>query len=266
MSPCIGVQMGLPMFAEQYLWLFFGLVAFGAFTQGFSGVGYGMVVLAGMAFTPWDLERTILILNLMLPLLHVSIIYATLRKSRINWKLVGVLLVGAGVGVPLGYWFIMALGKQPIFRVILGLALTLFSANELIRPRIHKDLNLGFGLVAGLMGGFLSGGFLTAGPPLALFLYSRFKDDPAQGKGTLQIVFIICTFWRLAAVMIMGHGITLPLIKLAAQGLPFLVVFAFLGHRLSRRIPSRTFLKIVYSLIATAGIINVFKGLLSIWE
>lgn len=253
------------MFAEQYLWLFLGLVACGAFTQGFSGVGFGMVILAGMAFTPWDLERTILVLNLMLPLLHASIIYATLKKSNFNWKLVGLLVLGASAGVPLGYWFIMALGKQPIFRVMLGAALALFAANELFRPRIRKELNLGFGLVAGLMGGFLSGGFLSAGPPMALFLYSRYKE-PAQAKGTMQLVFIICTFWRLAAVMIMGQGITLPIAKLASQGLPLLIVFAFLGHKLSRRISNRMFLRIVYSLIGMAGAVNVFKGLFSFWR
>ena len=172
--------------------------------------------------------------------------------------------VGAAAGVPLGYWFIMVFGSQPVFKVMLGVALAVFAANEFLRPRIRNELNPGFGLLAGLAGGFLSGGFLSSGPPLALFLYSRHKD-PDQAKGTLQIVFIICTLWRLATVTIMGQGITPPVIKLALQGLIFMLVFAFLGHKLSRRMSSRMFLRVVYSLIGAAGIINVGKGILDYW-
>ena len=248
--------------SDQYLWLFLGLVAFGAFTQGFSGVGFGMVVLAGMAFTPWNLERTMLVLNLMVPLIHVSIIYATLKKSQINWKLVGLMLLGAASGVPLGCWFILVFGDQPIFRVMLGAVLVIFTANELFRPRIRQELNVGFGLAAGFLGGFLSGGFLAAGPPVALFLYSRYKE-PAQAKGVLQIIFMISTLWRLVAIHFMGQGITLPFVKLAVMGLPLLFIFALLGHRLSRLVSSQTFLRIVYSLIGLAGVVNVVKGLLA---
>ena len=46
------------MFDPQYLWFFLTLVGFGAFAQGFTGIGFGIIILAGMGFTPWDFERT----------------------------------------------------------------------------------------------------------------------------------------------------------------------------------------------------------------
>ena len=244
----------------EYLWLFCLLIGFGAFTQGFTGIGFGIIVLAGIAFTPWDFERTTVVLNLLLLVLNSSIIYASRKESRINWRLVGYILVGEVFGVPLGYWFILAFGNKPVFRLAFGAVLTLFAANELFRPRIKRELNMAFGVLAGAMGGFLSGAFTAAGPPLALFIYSRQKD-PRLAKGTLQTVFISATIWRLVNIAMFGKGITMLVTKIAAMTLPILVICTFLGHIVSRRVSRGTFLKIVYSFIGLAGVMNILKGL-----
>ena len=248
------------MLDPEYLWLFCLLIGFGAFTQGFTGIGFGIIVLAGIAFTPWDFERTTVVLNLLLLVLNSSIIYASRKESIINWRLVGYILVGEVFGVPLGYWFILAFGNRPVFRLAFGAALTLFAANELFRPRIKRELNMAFGVLAGAMGGFLSGAFTAAGPPLALFIYSRQKD-PRLAKGTLQTVFISATIWRLVNIAMFGKGITMLVTKIAAMTLPILVICTFLGHIVSRRVSRGTFLKIVYSFIGLAGVMNILKGL-----
>ena len=115
-------------------------------------------------------------------------------------------------------------------------------------------------VVAGVIGGFLSGAFNAAGPPLALFVYSRQKD-PRLAKSTLQTVFISATIWRLANVMMFGGGITLPVMKIAALTLPVLVGCTLLRHGLSRRVSKEMFLKIVFSSILLAGLVNILKGL-----
>ena len=248
------------MLDPQYLWLFGLLIGLGAFTQGFTGIGFGIIVLAGIAFTPWDFERATVVLNLLLLVLNSSIIYASRKEGRISWRLVGYMLVGAIIGVPLGYRFILVFGNQPVFRLVFGVTLALFAANELFRPRIRRQLNMAFGVFAGVIGGFLSGAFNAAGPPLALFVYSR-QPDPRLAKSTLQAVFLSTTIWRLANVMVFGSGITLPVIKIAALTLPVLVGATLLGHGLSRRVSKDMFLKIVFSSILLAGLVNILKGL-----
>lgn len=253
------------MFDPLYLWLFIPLIGFGAFAQGFTGIGFGIIILAGMGFTPWDFERTTVALNLLLPILNGAIIFAGRRESRIDWRLVGVILAGEIFGVPLGYWFILVLGQQPIFKIAFGLVLAIFAANELFRPRLKKELPLWTGLAAGFLGGFLAGGFTAAGPPLALFIYSRLTN-PRQAKGTLQVVFASATLFRLANVIWFGRGIDSPVVETAALALAPLVIFMYLGHRLSQRVSNATFLKIVYSFIGAAGLLNLGKGLLQMWE
>jgi uncharacterized membrane protein YfcA len=248
------------MFDPQYLLLFYLLVGFGAFSQGFTGIGFGIVILAGVAFTPWNFERVTVIINLLVLFLNVILIYISRKDARVHWSLVGYILVGSVVGVPLGYWFIVALGEKPIFRVIFGAALTAIALNELFRPRIRKQLAKSVGILAGLVGGFFNGAFTAAGPPLALFVYSQHKE-PALLKGTLQMLFMITNIIRVFYIVFFGKGITAPVIKLTTLALPIVLALTFVGHLVSRRVSSRTFLKVVYTLVAFAGIMQIAKGL-----
>ena len=154
------------MLANQFLPIFGVIVAFAAFSQGFMGLGFGIITIAGVGFMPWDLERATVIINLLLIVLNSTIIYAGRKDFRINWKLVGVILAGEMFGVPLGYWFIFTFGNKPVFRLALGVVLIVFVANQLLRPTFKKPLHLGFGVVAGVLGGFLAGGFTAAGATL----------------------------------------------------------------------------------------------------
>lgn len=247
------------MFDPQYLWLFCLLVGFGAFSQGFTGIGFGIIILAGIAFTPLNFERSAVVVNLLVLFLNVILIYVSRKDARVNWVLVGYILLGSAVGVPLGYWFILDMGDRPLFRLVFGAALTVFAANDLFRPRIRKPLPKPAGLLAGLLGGFLNGAFTAGGPPMALFLYSQHKE-PALLKGTLQILFLTTNVWRLSNV-ILFKGITLPVVKLAALALPIVLGLTYVGHLASRRVSSRTFLRVVYTLIAFAGVMQIAKGL-----
>ncbi len=248
------------MLASQYIVHFAVIVAFAAFAQGFTGLGFGIIAIAGIAFTPWDLERASVVTNLLLVILNCTIIYAGRRDFRIDWKLVGVILIGQSLGVPAGYWFILAFGNHPIFRLALGIVLIIFAANELFRPRIRKRLPLGLGVLAGIIGGFFAGAFTAGGPPLALFIYSRHKN-PADAKGTLQFVFMAATLWRLFNIVSIGKGVSYEIIKISVFTFPVVILFASIGHLLTRRVSSAAFLKIVYFFIGFAGLLTILKCL-----
>lgn len=246
------------MLDTQYLVIFGLIVAFSAFAQGFMGLGFGIIAIAGVAFMPWDLERASVVTNLLLIFLNCTIIWAGRRDFKIDWKLAGLVLSGELVGVPLGYWFIYQFGNQPVFRVALGLVLMVFAANALFRPRVKKSLPSIAGVAAGGVGGFLAGAFTAAGPPLALFIYSRY-ENPAEAKGTLQILFLSATVWRLFNIIVFGKGVSMPIMEIAALTLPVVIVFAVFGHWLTRRVPSGLFERIIYSFIGLAGMMNIIR-------
>ena len=65
------------MLHPEYLWLFCLLIGFGAFTQGFTGPGFGIIVLADIAFKPWSLEHNTVVLKLLLLVPKSRTIYAS---------------------------------------------------------------------------------------------------------------------------------------------------------------------------------------------
>lgn len=242
----------------HYLWAFVPIVVFSAFAQGFMGLGFGIMVMAGVAFTPWDLERASVLTNILLLILNATIIFAGRRDFRIDWKLVGLIISGEIGGVPLGYWFIYAFGNRPVFRLALGIVLLIFAADRVFRPRLAKPLPAPLGLTVGVIAGFLAGAFTAAGPPLALFIYSR-HQIPAKAKGTLQVVFMSATLWRLITIIAVGRGLTFPIVEISAVLVPAVIFFAVLGHHMTRRVSNAIFEKVVYSFIGFAGLLNILK-------
>lgn len=245
----------------QYLWIFAPLVAFSAFAQGFMGLGFSIIALAGAAFIPWDLERVTVVTNILLVVLNFTVIYTGRRDFKIDWKLVGLLLSGEALGVPLGYWFIYAFGNRPVFRLALGIALLIFAADRFFRPHVPKNLPPFLGIIAGIVAGFFSGAFTASGPPLALFIYSHNKS-PAEGKGTLQTVMMAGTVWRLITIFLFGRGVSVHLLQVSATMVIPVICFASLGHYLTRRFSSSLFEKVVYSFIGFTGVINIVRSLL----
>jgi uncharacterized membrane protein YfcA len=240
----------------HYFWVFVLIVVFSAYAQGFMGLGFGIIVMAGVAFTPWDLERASVLTNILLLVLNSTIIFVGRRDFRIDWKLVGLIISGEICGVPLGYWFIYAFGNRPVFRLALGIVLVIFAVDRIFRPRLAKPLPAPLGLAAGIVAGFLAGAFTAAGPPLALFIYSR-HQNPAKAKGTLQVVFMTATLWRLITIIFFGKGVSLHLVELSAMIAPAVVFFAVLGHFLTRRVSSAFFEKMVFTFIGLAGVMNI---------
>ncbi|MCF8078412.1 MAG: sulfite exporter TauE/SafE family protein [Desulfobacterales bacterium] len=249
------------MLDPQYLWLVCPLVALGAFTQGFTGLGFGIVILAGIVFIPWDFERSTVVVNLLVLVLHGSVIRTSIKDMPIQWNLIGMILLGMAFGVPLGYAFILFFGNDPVFRIVFGLSLAGFAAYELIKPRI-KPVPKYFGFPAGLIGGFFGGAFTTSGPPIAIYLYSQNKQ-PALLKGTLQIVFMITTIWRLINIVLFGPGIGRSVIEIFLICLLIVAFFAFIGHKMSLKVSSKWFLRIVYTVIAIAGLVNIAQAIFS---
>ena len=248
------------MLNAHYFIHFASLIAFGAFVHGFTGLGFGIIVIAGLAFTPMNLERASVVLNLLLPILFMVVIWASRRDapSSIRWKLAFFLFTGAFCGVPLGYLFLYSYGTKPIFYLALGITLFIFSMDYLIRPRIHTKLPLPIGWLAGLAGGFFAGAFTAGGPPVALFLYSHY-ENPSEAKGTLQMVFLSATWWRLLNIFIFGEGYTFQIFKWAAAFVILVVAFAWLGHQMARRLSPTAFARVVYGFIGLAGLFNITR-------
>jgi len=250
------------MLESQFFVLFAVLVMLGSFVHGFTGLGFGIIVIAGLSFTTLNLERAATVLNILLPVLFFAVIYFNKDSFRIgiNWKLAALIMLGTFAGVPLGYLFLYSYGNLPIFHVTLGVVLVIFSTHYLLRPRIRSRLPLPVGCAAGVFGGFFAGAFTAGGPPVALFLYTHFKN-PHEAKGTLQLIFLGTTWWRLMNIHYLGGGFNRVVFLWAAAFAPLVLLFSFIGNVAARRLSPKAFTRVVYGFIGAAGIVNIVRYL-----
>ena len=173
------------------------------------------------------------------------------------------MLTGTAFGQPLGYWFVHTCGDQPAFRLILGAVLMVFAVTGLLTPHVRRQLHYGFGVGAGLLGGFLGGAFVTGGPPVVMYLYSQ-ADEPRDMKATIQFVFISSLLYRLVWVVVAGDW-SLGVAKLALLAVPLAIPILIGAHWLSKYGSATRFRRVVYALIMLMGTGLLVKGL-AMWR
>lgn len=230
-----------------------------SFAQGFTGFGYGILAMAMLSLLTTNLERASVYITLTVTALTITLLLRSHRDMRLDWKQVGLLLLGVLCGSPLGYRFVLRQGDMPVCRIVFGAVLLLFALHGVLKPHIRRHMPRLLAPAFGLFSGLLSGAFASGGPPIVLYLYAQ-EDDPRLSVGTLQAVFLGSSLYRLAIVGFGERGFTRDLMLLAAGGIPLVVLGTLTGYVVARRVSCRAFLLFTYALIILAGALNVAKG------
>ncbi len=234
------------------------MLTLAGFGQGYFGFGFGIIgttllSLLDQRMTSMTAVVTIAALFTIALLLHLS-----RSHSRVDWTKGILLVVGSACGQPIGYWFISTFEDRPVFRVALGAFLVLFALNGLFTPHVRRTLPGYVAVLAGALGGFLGGAFVTGGPPIVLYLYAH-ADDPREMKATVQFVFGIGITYRLISMAVAGDY-TREVFSLSAVAVPLAMVALTVGHWLSRRAPADRFRRHVYAVIGVFGVSVLAKG------
>lgn len=239
------------------------IMAISAFLHGYTGFGYGLVAMTAFSFMPISIERISVVITITVIILMIEIVILAKRSSGIQWilwKVVGLIFIGELVGIPIGYWFVLNYGGMPIFRLVFGIILIGFCINGLLRPRIKTQIPDFYVPFIGFASGLVGGAILSGGPPLVLYLYSR-EDEPRHTIATLQVCFLFMCLYRLVIVGVGKLGITGDILLKSTYAIPAILVATALGFMLSKRVSSKSFLKVVFIFIGLAGIVNIFKAI-----
>ncbi len=238
----------------------FAIALGAALAQGFSGFGFGIILMAAMSMMGADLERTSVLATMLSLVLVVSLLLLSNGRMKVNWKQAGLMGLGLIVGVPIGYRLLLRYGEMPVCRLIFGLVLIAFALNRICSPHLKRRIPLIFAPAFGLCSGLLSGAFASGGPPVVMYLYAQ-EDDPRKAIGTIQAVFMGGNLYRLLIVMCGARGISGELGLRAALLAPVVVLAGLAGFRLAHRFSLRPFLLVVYAVIILSGCVNVYKGI-----
>ncbi|MBC6475253.1 MAG: TSUP family transporter [Hormoscilla sp. GM102CHS1] len=119
-----------------------------------------------------------------------------------------------------------------MFRICLGAILIILEING-VKSSKQKKMAKYWASPIGILSGFLTGAFLTGGPPIIIYLYSR-TDEPQKMKATIQLIFLLMLIMR-SASMFVNQAIVdyANIIWLNAWSLPFVIPIVIISHRLS---------------------------------
>ena len=228
-------------------------VSFAGFVQGLTGFGFGMaaVALLPLLLGLQDAQAVIAILT---GVVCAATFFATWRHFR--WRDGRWLVLGAGIGVPIGFWALVCLPATLLLQG-LGLVLCLFSASELWRGerlplRIPPALSFPIGVVSGCLGGALNVG----GPPAIAYVYSQ-PWTKEQTVSLLQVVFGISAVLRLA-LMIPGRLIRPEHLWVSLLTLAPMLLATWCGNGLLRRLPREKVKWAVFVFLFLMGVKYLF--------
>ena len=162
-------------------------------------------------------------------------------------------LVDAGIAVVLS-----VCAAEKIMTRSLGAALLALSCYSIfLGGRIHIRATPLNGMIAGTLGGILSGLFSVGGPPIAIYMLSA-ADSNDEYRATLNAHFcgitIFATFMRYKSGIVTVDTIKIWMIILAALALGY-----YIGNKIFHKLDADKLRKIVYAYLALSGLTMLFS-------
>jgi len=173
---------------------------------------------------------------------------------RADKRDVGVMALGALVGVPLGTWLLTRSDpvtvRWSIAALILALLVLLMSGWR-YRGRPAAPLTVGVGGVAGLF----SGAAQVGGPPVVAYWLGG--SIPAETVRANIVLYFLVSSCLTAASYWAGGLLTAAILALAVLIGPAYAVGIYLGSRLFGLAPEPLFRRVCYGLIAGAALLSL---------
>ncbi len=233
-----------------YVIAFFG-AALGCALNTVCGFGFGVVC---MMFMPAVLGSTVRAATMINAITCVQACTLAVRYRRhTRWRLLLIPLAAYLVSSALAVHVAVGLDNH-LMKRILGAFLALLSVYFIFIAK-HVRIRAGTrnGLIAGAIGGVMSGMFATGGPPASLY-FSATTDTKEEYLATIQSYFAVTNFYVVALRVANGVADG-SLLAYTAAGLGGLLLGNVLGIYVFRRISVERMRQAIYAMMAVSGLI-----------
>jgi uncharacterized protein len=222
-----------------------------ALARGFSGFGAALIFLplAATVVDPKIASPLLLITDAVLAVGFIPNAFRTADKRE-----VGVMGLGAAVGIPLGTVVLIHTDPLIIRWAVVVLAasmLTLLMSGWRYRGRPTAPLTFGAGAFAGVC----SGAAQVGGPAVIAYWLGSSKDATII-RASIILYFAISTAIAIVSYLV-GGVLTVTVLKLALVVAPAYALGLFLGARLFGVADESFFRRICYALIAVAIVVSL---------
>ena len=233
----------------------------GGTVKGITGIGLPIVA---MAFILNFVDPKVTLAILVLPILVTNLWQAAragniMQPLRRFWLMTLTFLVCLFIGARL----VVALDTNVLFAV-LGVCVVVFSASNLIRPRVHPlnpSAERWAGPLAGGLGGILGGLSTIWGPPMMMYLV-MLKLDKDTWIRTVGLIWfagaipLTIAYWQNGVL----NATTAPLSAYAC--VPGMIGI-WIGELVRDRIPQETFRKVMLAALVIIGLNLIRRAVFS---
>jgi hypothetical protein len=230
------------------------LVLLASFVAGFFGFGFGITATAGLSLT-MPLLHAANVINLASPFVTASLFWQL--RAHVVWRAVRRITPWLSLGVVAGVFALATFDGSTLVRVLGAFVVVVSLWNLSAQPLRVSESRLGDAIAGGVSGVF-AGAFNSGGPALIAYVYSR-PGTPEQLKATLQALFLVSTFARMAIAS--GQGVmTRDVLWDAALATPFAVAGQFVGNALSSRLSAERFRRTAWLGLLALGVVLGVRG------
>ena len=237
---------------SQFLIILF-VVFIASIIRGFNGFGFSATCISGFSFILPAIEIVpiILILEVFISIFMIPYIW-----NKIDWNFVFKLLIGIGIGSPVGLYLLKYLSPE-ITHLYVCLIIIFFSL-LLMKGYTNKNINNDQSKIfTGIISGALNGLTTLGGMPVALFLLVT-SIQPAVIRGSLAALFFLTDVY--AFILSFFGGIvdmitvyrTVPLIIILPIG-------AYLGNKFFIKSKEQLYRKVVFYFLIVISIFGILR-------
>jgi len=228
----------------------------GGFVNGYMGFGAALIAMPLVALGN-DMALALPACSLLVLSLNIQMTWKYRRS--IDRKPVWLMLTGAVPGAGLGL-ALLRFASEAGLKLGLGVLLLCCAAWGLCPSRErHGGLAAGWGVLAGLLSTCFGTAFGINGPPPAAYMALR-GGSQAETKGALGFFFVWSTLCIVGAQFLAGM-FSLQAMALAGIELPVMLVCSLCGMRLSARLGTATFHRMMAGLLLVMGCKLIWTGL-----
>ncbi len=231
------------------------VILLAAIVQGLAGFGFSQFALPllVLAMASQELIPIMVILSLFLNLFLIYELKGDMQIKRI-WPL----MLGGIFGIPIGT-YILQVADASTMKVFIGIVIILFGIIQLfeVRKIVNRE-KLAMGPI-GFAGGILNGSVSMSGPPLIIFFANQ-EMGKQNFRANLIAFFLFINIATLPFFLYSGL-LTADVAVNSGIFLPGMLLGAFIGSALSRKVPEARFRRLTNLLIIIMGALSVASGL-----
>ena len=238
--------------------LLVGLIVFVTSTlEAVTGFGCTVLAFPFVIFLMKDLEYVKIVLSILALLLAAY--FAIVKFRHINWKQFGIIILLAGLGLPIGMMIFNSLDAS-ILKKSLGVFIVISAAIQLYKCFTPSSNTRSLTDIAGYIflfaGGIVHGAFAVGGPLIVLYSAGKMPDK-GQFRATM------CLLWTTLNTILMFQylfekKINLEITRDLLVLLPFLIAGIFAGEAIHNKVNEALFKKIVFASLFLVGVVMIF--------